>query len=404
MTTEAYIYDAIRTPRGRGKADGSLHEVNPAVLLAGLLEEIQDRYDLDTSQVDDVMMGCVGQVGDQGANIAKTAVQLAEWNEIVGGVTMNRFCASGLEAINSAAMNIRSGWVDLMVAGGVESMSRVPMGSDGAAFIMDPNLNAAMQFIPQGISADLIATMEGFSRDDVDQFALRSQKNAAAAREAGYFSKSVVPVKDENGLTILEQDEYIRPDTTLEGLGQLKASFEAMGQMGFDDRALQRYVEVEKINHVHTPGNSSGIVDGAAAVLLANKEKGEALGLKPRARMVAGAVVATEPLIMLVGPGPASKKALGIAGMTIDDIDLIECNEAFAVVPLRFMRDMGLNDMDKINVNGGSIALGHPLGATGACLLGTALDELERRDLGTALITLCVGGGMGIAGIIERVN
>jgi acetyl-CoA C-acetyltransferase len=403
MTTEAYVFDAIRTPRGRGRPDGSLHEVQPAELLAGLLEELQRRNDLDTSEVDDAMMGCVAQIGDQGANIAKSAVQMAGWDDIVGGVTMNRFCASGLEAVNSAAMNVRSGWVDMMVAGGVESMSRVPMGSDGAAFVLDPEISAAMQFVPQGISADLIATIEGFSREAVDEFALTSQQRAAAARENGHF-KSVIPVMDRNGLPILEQDEYIRPDTTLEGLGQLKASFEMMGEMGLDDRALQRYTSVEKIDHVHTAGNSSGIVDGAAAVLLGTKEKGEALGLEPRARMVAGAVVATEPLIMLIGPGPASKKALKIAGMTIDDIDLIECNEAFAVVPMRFMRDMGLDNQDKVNVNGGSIALGHPLGATGACLLGTALDELERRDLGTALITLCVGGGMGIAGIIERVN
>jgi len=403
MTTEAYIYDAIRTPRSRGKTDGTLHEVQPTELLTGLLEELQHRNDLDTSQVDDVMIGCVGQVGDQGANIGKSAVQLAGWDDVVGAVTMNRFCASGLEAVNSAAMNIRSGWVELMVAGGVESMSRVPMGSDGAAFVLDPEINAAMQFVPQGVSADLIATMEGFSRDDVDEFALTSQQRAAAARDAGHF-KSVIPVMDRNGLPILEQDDFIRPDTTKEGLGQLKASFQVLGEMGLDERALQRYTSVEKINHVHTAGNSSGIVDGAAAVLLGTKEKGEALGLKPRARMVAGAAVGAEPLIMLIGPGPASKKALKIAGMTIDDIDLVECNEAFAIVPLRFMRDMGIDNMDNVNVNGGSIAMGHPLGATGACLLSTALDELERRDLNTALITLCVGGGMGIAGIIERVN
>jgi len=403
MTTEAYIYDAIRTPRSKGKPDGTLHEVQPTELLAGLLVELQRRYELDTSQVDDVMMGCVGQIGDQGANIAKSAVQLAGWDDSVPAVTMNRFCASGLEAVNSAAANIRAGWTELMVAGGVESMSRVPMGSDGAAFIYDPEINAIMQFVPQGVSADLLATIEGFTRDDVDEFALTSQQRAAAARDAGHF-KSVIPVKDRNGLTILERDDYIRPDTTKEGLGQLKPSFEAMGEMGLDDRALQRYTGVERINHVHTAGNSSGIVDGAAAVLLGSKEKGEALGLKPRARMAAGIAVGTEPLIMLVGPGPASKKALKIAGMTIDDIDLIECNEAFAAVPMRFMRDMGIEDMDRVNVNGGAIAMGHPLGGTGACLLSTALDELERRGLGTALVTLCVGGGMGIAGIIERVS
>jgi acetyl-CoA C-acetyltransferase len=403
MTAEAYIFDAIRTPRGKGKTDGSLYEVQPAELLSGLLGDLQRRNDLDTSQVDDVMMGCVAQVADQGANIAKTSVQMAGWDESVGGVTMNRFCASGLEAVNSAAMNVRSGWVELMVAGGVESMSRVPMMSDGAAFALDPEISSAMQFVPQGISADLIATIGGFTREDVDQFALTSQQRAAAARDNGHFT-SMMPVMDRNGLPILEEDEFIRPETTMEGLGQLNPSFQALGEFGLDERALQRYVRVEKIDHIHTAGNSSGIVDGAAAVLIGTKEKGEALGLKPRARMVAGSVVATEPLIMLIGPGPASKKALGIAGMTIDDIDLIECNEAFAVVPLRFAHDMGLGDLDKINVNGGSIALGHPLGATGAALVGTALDELERRGLGTALITLCVGGGMGIAGIIERVN
>jgi len=403
MTAEAYIFDAIRTPRGKGKKDGSLYEVQPAELLSGLLGDLQRRNDLDTTQVDDVMIGCVAQVADQGANIAKTSVQMAGWDECVGGVTMNRFCASGLEAVNSAAMNVRSGWVELMVAGGVESMSRVPMMSDGAAFALDPEISSAMQFVPQGISADLIATIGGFTREDIDQFALTSQQRAAAARDNGHFT-SVMPVMDRNGLPILEEDEFIRPETTMEGLGQLNPSFQALGEFGLDERALQRYVSVEKIDHVHTAGNSSGIVDGAAAVLIGTKEKGEALGLKPRARIVAGSVVATEPLIMLIGPGPASKKALGIAGMTIDDIDLIECNEAFAVVPLRFAHDMGLGDLEKINVNGGAIALGHPLGATGAALVGTALDELERRGLGTALVTLCVGGGMGIAGIIERVN
>jgi len=403
MTAEAYIFDAIRTPRGKGKKDGSLYEVQPAELLSGLLGDLQRRNDLDTTQVDDVMIGCVAQVADQGANIAKTSVQMAGWDECVGGVTMNRFCASGLEAVNSAAMNVRSGWVELMVAGGVESMSRVPMMSDGAAFALDPEISSAMQFVPQGISADLIATIGGFTSEDVDQFALTSQQRAAAARDNGHFT-SVMPVMDRNGLPILEEDEFIRPETTMEGLGQLNPSFQALGEFGLDERALQRYVSVEKIDHVHTAGNSSGIVDGAAAVLIGTKEKGEALGLKPRARIVAGSVVATEPLIMLIGPGPASKKALGIAGMTIDDIDLIECNEAFAVVPLRFAHDMGLGDLEKINVNGGAIALGHPLGATGAALVGTALDELERRGLGTALVTLCVGGGMGIAGIIERVN
>ncbi len=401
MTREAYIFDAIRTPRGRGKPDGSLHEVEPAVLLAGLLEELARRNDLDTSQVDDVQMGCVGQVGDQGGCVAKSAVQLAGWPDTIPALTLNRFCASGMETVLSAAMNVRAGWMELIVAGGVESMSRVKMGSDGAAFLLDPEINAKMEFVPQGISADLIATMEDFSREDVDAFALASQEKAAAARDAGYFT-SLIPVKDRNGLTILDRDEHIRP-TTMEGLAKLKPSFADMGAMGLDDRALRKYITVERINHVHTAGNSSGIVDGAAAVLVGSKEKGEALGLKPRARILGGGVVATEPLIMLIGPAPASRKALAIAGMSISDIDLIEVNEAFAAVPLRFMRDMGIDDMDRINVNGGAIAMGHPLGATGACILSTALDEIERRGLGTALVTLCVGGGMGIAGIIERV-
>jgi acetyl-CoA C-acetyltransferase len=403
MMTEAYIYDAIRTPRGRGKPDGALHEVMPAELLAGLFRELQRRYDLDTSQVDDAMIGCVTATGDQGANIAKTAVQYAGWSDSVPAFQLNRFCASGLEAVNSAAAKIIAGWEDLVVAGGVESMSRVPMFADGGAIVLDPAINTAIEFVPQGVSADLLATVEGFTRKQVDEFAAVSQQRAAAAREAGFFT-SVVPVTDHTGMVILDHDEHIRPDTTAETLAGLKPSFEFMGGMGLDARALQKYVEVERIDHVHTPGNSSGIVDGAALVLLGSKEKGDALGLEPRARVVAGAVTSTEPLIMLTGPGPASKKALSQAGMTVGDIDLFEVNEAFAAVPMRFMRDVGIDSLDNVNVNGGAIALGHPLGGTGACLLGTALDELERRQLATALITLCVGGGMGIATIIERVN
>ena len=403
MTTQAYIYDAIRTPRGRGKPDGTLHEVMPAELLAGLFRELQRRYDLDTSEVGDAMIGCVTATGDQGANVAKTAVQYAGWSDSVAAFQLNRFCASGLETVNSAATKIIAGWEELVVAGGVESMSRVPMFADGGAIVLDPAINAAIEFVPQGVSADLLATLEGFGRRDVDEFAAESQRRAAAAREAGYFA-SIVPVKDHTGLVILEHDEHIRPGTTVEALADLKPSFEFMGEMGLDARALQKYAEVERIDHVHTPGNSSGIVDGAALVLIGSREKGEALGLKPRARIVAGAVTSTEPLIMLTGPGPASKKALSQAGMTVGDLDLIEVNEAFAAVPMRFMRDLDIDSLDNVNVNGGAIAMGHPLGATGACLLSTALDELERRQLATALITLCVGGGMGIATIIERVN
>ena len=402
MPREAYIYDAIRTPRGKGKKNGSLYEISPIELLRTLLQELQQRHDLDTSQVDDVVLGCVTPIGDQGADIARTAVLYAGWHVSVPGMQINRFCASGLETVNMAAMKVRSGWEELIVAGGVESMSRVPMGSDGGAWALDPKVNLQTGFVPQGISADLLATIEGFSRQDVDEFAVRSQKLAAQAREKGYF-KSVIPVLDQNGLTVLDHDEYIRPDTTLETLGGLRPAFQAMGEMGFDAVALQKYTEVERINHVHTAGNSSGIVDGAALVLVGSKAKGEALGLKPRARIVAAGLVGTEPTIMLVGPGPASKKALKSAGMTIKDIDLIEVNEAFAAVALRFLRELGVESLDKVNVNGGAIALGHPLGATGAMLLGTALDELERRDKETALITLCVGGGMGIATIIERV-
>ena len=402
MTREAYIFDAIRTPRGKGKASGALNEVKPVTLLTLLMKALEQRNHLDTAQVDDVVLGCVTPVGNQGGNIARAAVLNADWNEDVTGMQLNRFCSSGLEAVNLAAMKVRSGWEELVVAGGVESMSRVPMGMDGGALAYDPAVSGKVKFVPQGIGADLIATLGGFSRGDVDAFALASQQKAARAREKGFFT-SLIPVHDQNGLVILDKDEFIRPDTTLEGLASLKPAFAQIGAMGFDGLALQKYFEVEAIEHVHTAGNSSGIVDGAALVLVGSREKGAALGLRPRARVVAAALVGTEPTIMLIGPGPASLKALKMAGMTINDIDLIEVNEAFAAVVLRFLRDVGLDGMDKINVNGGAIALGHPLGATGAILLGTALDELERRDKQTALITLCIGGGMGIATIIERV-
>lgn len=402
MTTEAYIFDAIRTPRGRGKTNGALHEVKPITLLADLLISLQQRNQFDTAAVDDIVMGCVTAVGDQGAVIAKTAALAAGWDNDVAGVVLNRFCASGLEAVNTAAMKVRSGWEHLVVAGGVESMSRVPMGSDGGAWAMDPETNIATGFMPQGIGADLIATLGGFSREDVDAFAMRSHQKAAAAWEKSAFQKSIIPVKDRNGLTILDHDELIRPDSTVETLGKLKPSFKAMGEMGFDNVAKQAYPQVEFINHIHSPGNSSGIVDGAAAVLIGSESAGKQFNMKPRARIVATAVVGAEPTIMLTGPGPAARKALTVAGMDVSDIDLFEVNEAFASVVMRFIDEMGISE-DIVNVNGGSIAMGHPLGATGAMILGTLLDELEARDLKTGLVTLCVGGGMGIATIIERV-
>jgi acetyl-CoA C-acetyltransferase len=400
--TEAFIFDAVRTPRGKGKKDGALYSVKPVDLVAGLLRALQVRNALDTRQVDDIVLGCVTPVGDQGADIAKTAALVADWDEQVSGVQLNRFCASGLEAVNLAAMKVRSGFEDLVVAGGVESMSRIPMGSDGGAWALDPATNMHTHFVPQGIGADLIATLEGFSREDVDAFALRSQQKAARARADGSFNKSLVPVTDQNGILILDHDEFIRGDSTLEGLGKLKASFEMMGQMGFDASALRKYSHVERINHVHTPGNSSGIVDGAALMLIGSEAKGRELGLKARGRIVATAVTSTDPTIMLTGPAPASRKALAKAGLNVADIDLFEVNEAFASVVMKFMKDMGVNE-DKVNVNGGSIAMGHPLGATGCAILGTLLDELEKRNLRYGLATLCVGGGMGIATIIERI-
>ncbi|MGK8436211.1 acetyl-CoA C-acetyltransferase [Ectopseudomonas hydrolytica] len=400
--TEAYIFDAVRTPRGKGKKDGALYSVKPVQLVAGLLNALQARNDLDTSQVDDIVLGCVTPVGDQGADIAKTAAMVADWDVSVAGVQLNRFCASGLEAVNMGAMKVRSGFEDLVVVGGVESMSRVPMGSDGGAWVMDPETNIHTNFVPQGIGADLIATLEGFSRADVDAFALRSQQKAARASADGSFARSLVPVTDQNGIVLLDHDEFIRGDSTLEGLGKLKPSFEMMGQMGFDATALRVYSHVERIDHVHTPGNSSGIVDGAALMLIGSEAKGKELGLKPRARIVATAVTSTDPTIMLTGPAPATRKALAKAGLSIDDIDLFEVNEAFASVVMKFMKDMGVSE-DKVNVNGGSIAMGHPLGATGCAILGTLLDELEKRQLRYGLATLCVGGGMGIAAIIERI-
>jgi acetyl-CoA C-acetyltransferase len=398
----AFIYDAIRTPRGKGKADGSLHEVKPVDLLAGVLRDLQARNRLPTAEVDDVVMGCVSPVGEQGACIAKTAALVAGWDVRCAGVQVNRFCASGLEAVNLAAQKVASGFEDLVVAGGVESMSRVPIGADGGPWAQDPATNMATDFVPQGIGADLIATLEGFGRDDVDAYAVESQRRAARAREAGWFAESVVPVRDLLGQAILAHDEFIKPQTTREALAALKPSFEQLGAMGFDATAIRRYPQVERIVHVHHAGNSSGIVDGAAAVLVGSQAKGQALGLVPRARVVATALSGADPTIMLTGPMPATRKALAKAGLTIGQIDLFEVNEAFAAVPMRFMKEMGVPH-DKVNVNGGAIAMGHPLGATGAMILGTLIDELHRRRLRYGLATLCVGGGMGIATIIERV-
>ncbi|MFF3357302.1 acetyl-CoA C-acetyltransferase [Streptomyces sp. NPDC002917] len=403
MSTEAFVYDAIRTPRGRGKANGALHGTKPIDLVVGLIHEIRNRFPgLDPAAIDDIVLGVVSPLGDQGSDIARIAAIAAGLPDSVAGVQENRFCASGLEAVNLAAAKVRSGWEDLILAGGVESMSRVPMGSDGGAWAMDPMTNYETGFAPQGVGADLIATIEGFSRRDVDEFAALSQERAAEAWKDGRFARSVVPVKDRNGLVVLDHDEHMRPGTTADSLAALKPSFATIGELGgFDAVALQKYHWVEKIDHVHHAGNSSGIVDGAALVAIGNKETGERYGLTPRARIVSAAVSGTEPTIMLTGPAPATRKALAKAGLTIDDIDLVEINEAFAGVVLRFARDMGLS-LDKINVNGGAIALGHPLGATGAMILGTLIDELERQDKRYGLATLCVGGGMGIATVIER--
>ncbi len=400
--TEAFVFDAIRTPRGKGKPDGSLHEVKPVDLAAGVLSELQRRNGFDTAQVDDVVMGCVSPIGEQGACIAKTAVIKAGWDVRCAGVQINRFCASGLEAVNLAAQKVRSGWEDLVVAGGVESMSRVPIGSDGGAWAQDPETNMATDFVPQGIGADLIATLEGFGRGDVDAFALESQRRAAKASADGFFARSLVPVKDFLGQTLLDHDEFIKPRSTLEGLSALKPAFEQLGAMGFDAVAIKHYPQVERIEHVHHAGNSSGIVDGAAAVLIGSEAKGREFGLTPRARIVATALSGADPTIMLTGPMPATRKALAKAGLGIEQIDLFEVNEAFAAVVMRFMKELGVPH-EKVNVNGGAIAMGHPLGATGAMILGTLIDELHRRKLRYGLATLCVGGGMGIATIVERI-
>jgi acetyl-CoA C-acetyltransferase len=403
VTTEAYVYDAIRTPRGRGKPNGALHGTKPIDLVVGLIHEMRARFPgLDPAAIDDIVLGVVSPIGDQGSDIARIAAIAAGLPDTVAGVQENRFCASGLEAVNLAAAKVRSGWEDLVLAGGVESMSRVPMGSDGGAWAMDPMTNFGTGFAPQGIGADLIATLGGFSRRDVDEFAALSQERAATAWKEGRFKRSVVPVLDRNGLTVLDHDEHMRPGTTADTLAALKPSFAGIGEAGgFDAVALQKYHWVERIDHVHHAGNSSGIVDGAALVAIGSKEIGERYGLTPRARIVSAAVSGSEPTIMLTGPAPATRKALAKAGLSIGDIDLVEMNEAFAAVVLRFAADMDLS-LDKVNVNGGAIALGHPLGATGAMLLGTLVDELERQDKHYGLATLCIGGGMGVATVIER--
>lgn len=400
---EAFVYDAVRTPRGRGKSDGSLHEVQPVQLLTSVLKSIQERNQLDTRFVDDVIMGCVTPVGEQGADIARTAVIEAGYAESVAGVQLNRFCSSGLEAINQAAAYVMSGQVDMVIAGGVESMSRVPMGTDGGALFMNPQIVARHNIVPQGISADLIATKYGYSRRDVDSYAAESYRRAVEAQKGNRFAKSLVPYKDEIGITLLDRDEGVRPGTTVDSLAGLKPAFEMMGSMGLDALALMKYADIDKINHVHHAGNSSQIVDGAAGILIGSKEIGDQLGLRPRAKIKAFAIVGSEPTIMLTGPVPATHKVLKKAGMSIADIDLFEVNEAFAAIPLFFMEQLGV-DHTKVNVNGGAIALGHPLGATGAIISATLIDELERSDKQFGLSTLCIGGGMGIATIFERVN
>ncbi|MBW3618125.1 MAG: acetyl-CoA C-acetyltransferase [Proteobacteria bacterium] len=399
---EAYIYDAVRTPRGKGKKDGSLHEVTALALATQVLEALRDRNGLDTSKVDDVILGCVSPVGEQGADIARTAVLNADYAQTTAGVQINRFCASGLEAVNMAAAKVASGEADMAIGGGVESMSRVPMGADGGAWPIDPSSAFKTYFTPQGVSADLIASKYGFSRDDVDAYAVESQKRSARSWQEGRFKNSVITARDQLGLPLLDRDEHMRPDASMQSLGSLNPSFAAMGQMAFDAVSVQRYPEVERINHVHTPGNSSGIVDGAAGVLIGSRAMGEALGLKPRARIRGAASIGSEPSIMLTGPEPVTRKLLKRLGMEPGDIDLYELNEAFAAVVLRYMQALDI-DHDKINVCGGAIAMGHPLGATGAMILGTVLDELERSGKGTALATLCIGGGMGTATVIERV-
>ena len=401
--TDAYIFDAVRTPRGKGKSDGSLHEITPVALAAQVLEAVRDRNNIDTNEIEDVAMGCVSPVGEQGAVVTRTAIMQAGYSNQTAGIQVNRFCASGLEASNIAAAKIMSGECDMAIGGGVESMSRVPMGSDGGAWPTDPASAFNNYFVPQGVSADLIATKYGISRDDLDAYSVESHKRAKQAWDEGRFKKSIIPVKDVLGLTALDYDETIRPDTNMQSLGALNPAFSMMGEnFGFDSVAKQKYPEIEKVHHVHHAGNSSGIVDGAAALLFGSKEAGERLGLKPRARIRAMASIGSEPTIMLTGPEFAAKKALKRAGMDKHDIDIYELNEAFAAVVLRFMQAMDVDHND-INVNGGAIAMGHPLGATGAMILGTMVDELERADKETALVTLCIGGGMGTATIIERV-
>ena len=403
--TEAYIYDAVRSPRGKGRSDGALHEITPLDLAAQVLASVRERNGLAPDAVEDIAFGCVSPVGEQGAVITRTAALQAGYAHTTSGIQVNRFCGSGLEASNIASAKVMSGECDLAIGGGVESMSRVPMGSDGGAWPVDPRSAIANYFIPQGISADLIATIYGYSRDDVDAYSVESQKRAAKAWSEKRFAKSILPIKDVIGEVLLDHDELMRPETDMQSLGALSPAFQMMGTMmpGFDDIAIMRYPEVEKINHVHHAGNSSGIVDGAAAVLIGNKEAGERLGLKPRARIVSMASVGSEPSIMLTGPEFAAQKALSRAGMAKGDIDVWELNEAFAAVVLRFMEAMNIDHSD-INVNGGAIAMGHPLGATGAMILGTVLDEMERSGKSTALTTLCIGAGMGTATIIERVN
>ena len=401
--TEAYIYDHVRSPRGRGKPNGALHGITPTDLSSQVLGSLRDRNELDTSLVDDVVLGCVTPIGEQGANIARTAVLNADYAETVPGKQLNRFCASGLEAINSAAAQVMSGQSDVVIGGGVECMSRLPMGSDGGSWPTDPQVASKLHFTPQGIGADLIATLEGFSREAIDHYALESQKRAAHAWDNGYFSNSILPIRNHVGEVVLDRDEHMRPDSTMESLASLKPAFVIPGEQGgFDAVALLRYPEVEFIDHVHTAANSSGIVDGAAAVLLGSAQAGEQMGLKPRARIRSFSSVGSEPTIMLTGPIPATEKVLSRAGMSTSDIDLFELNEAFTSVVMLYMKQLDIPH-DRINVNGGAIAMGHPLGATGAMILGTVLDELERRDLSTALVTLCIGAGMGTATIIERV-
>lgn len=402
MTKSAYIYDAIRTPRGKGKKDGSLYQATPIWLVRTLLKEMQQRHNLDTSLVDDVVLGCVTPVGEQGSDIARVAVLDAGWDQSVAGLTLSRYCASGLESINLAAAKVMSGMEEMVVGGGVESMSRVTMGSDGGAWYMDPRVNDATGFVPQGVGADTSATLEGFSRTDVDAFATESHRRAAHAWQQGYYDKSVVPVTDLNGMLLLAKDETIRPNTNLDTLAGLNPSFAMIGKMGFDSTILDKYTTIERVNHVHHAGNSSGIVDGAALCLVGNQAAGQKAGLKPRAKITMAAVIGSEPTIMLTGPTPAIHKVLAKAGMQASDIDLWEINEAFAAIPMKTARDFNVS-LDIVNVNGGAIAMGHPLGATGAMLLTTLLDELERQDLKTGLVTLCVGAGMGIATIIERV-